>query len=79
MEHINNTTATPLYPTQPSLAPNVTVLRDAPVSGIGRGQHSVFSTTGQMGAVQTADQGLGSAVVRVRATKQAAPPRGVPR
>jgi hypothetical protein len=79
MEQITSTTATPLYPNEPSLAPRIAVPSAAPTSGIGRGQNSVFSTTGQMDVAGTADHGFGTTVARVRATKQAAPPRGVPR
>jgi hypothetical protein len=70
-------TATPLYPNEPSLAPPIAVSCVAP-TGIGRGQKSVFST-GQTGVVGTARHGFGTTVARDWATKQAAPPRGVPR
>jgi hypothetical protein len=77
MEINSSMTATPLYSNEPSLAPPIAVSCVAP-SGIGRGQNSVFST-GQMGVVGTAGHGFGIAVARDWATKQAAPPRGVPR
>ena len=76
MEINSSMTATPLDPNEPSLAP-IAVSCVAP-TGIGRGQKSVFST-GQMGVVGTAGHGFGTAVARDWATKQAAPPRGVPR
>jgi hypothetical protein len=79
MEINNSMTATPLYPNQPSLAPPIAVCSVAPTFGTGRGQKSVLSTTGQMGVAGTADHGYGTTVARIRATKQTAPPRGVPR
>lgn len=77
MENISSMTATPLYPNEPSLAPSIAVSCVAP-SGIGRGQQSVPST-GQTGVVGAAGHGFGITVARDWATKQAAPPRGVPR
>lgn len=78
MDLIAISTATPPYRDQLWCAPLMVPSLMA-VPGNGRGQKSVFSTTGQVDVDPMADHERGTTRVRVPAIKEAALPRGVPR